>query len=95
VVSPAGNQTRGGKERLDRLRRDLPALLDKEEKRVFAAAKRAEAAGDRPKAELLFDASRKAFQASQDIQRGVLGQVDLDEALERANQTLMRLSHQV
>ena len=72
---------------------DLPRALEVQEARVFAEAKRAEAAGDRSRAELLFDLSRQAFQARQRVLAAAAGRPGLDEALERANQLCTRLTH--
>ena len=91
MVTPAGSDTKGGVARRERLLRDLPAALQKEEARIFAAAKRLDASGDRLKADLLFELSRKAFHALQEIERSRRSAEGLDDALERGNQMLFRL----
>lgn len=93
MATPAGSESKGGQARRERLLRDLPGALEREEKRVFAAAKRIEATGDKARAALLFDASRKAYQALEDVRRAQSGGSGLDEALERANQMLTRIAH--
>lgn len=72
---------------------DLPRALEVQEARIFAAAKRAEAAGDKARAVLLFDLSRQAYHARERIRAAAHGRPGLDEALEQGNQLCTRLTH--
>lgn len=92
MASPAGSRTRGGRERRSRLIEELPRALESQEARLFALAKRLEAAGDAPRAVALFELSRQAYEARRAILHPPAGS-DLDEALERGNQLLLKMAH--
>jgi hypothetical protein len=91
VALPAGTASKGGMARRDRLLRELPRALEREEARTFAEAKRMEAKGLKEAAERLFEASREAFRARLDIEAARAGKGDLEVALEEGNRLMLRI----
>jgi hypothetical protein len=89
MAIPPGVETRGGLARRERLLLDLPAALEKEEARIFAAAKRIEATGDRARAALYFELSRQAYDTQRQLRES--GRGVGDEDLERAHRLFVRL----